>query len=98
MIADVPLGAFLSGGLDSSIIVSHLAEEASPAPQTFSIGYKDHPQYDESAYAQRVAGEFGTLKVEITNVPTDNPRTGKLTAMSMVRAVADALDPVRIGN
>ena len=60
MIADVPLGAFLSGGLDSSIIVRHLAEEASQAPRTFSIGYKDHPQYDESAYAQRVADEFGT--------------------------------------
>ncbi len=59
-IADVPLGAFLSGGLDSSIVVACLAEHADHTPKTFSIGYPEHPMYDESAYARRVAEHFGT--------------------------------------
>lgn len=45
-----------------------------------------------------VEGEFGKLHVHIENVPTENPRTGKLTVLSMIRAIQDVLDPVRIGN
>ena len=46
----------------------------------------------------QVPGEFGRARGDITNVPTENPRTGNRTAMSVGRAIADALDPVRIGN
>lgn len=45
-----------------------------------------------------VEGEFGKLHVHIENVPSENPKTGKLTALSIIRAVKDAVDPVRIGN
>jgi aspartate dehydrogenase len=45
-----------------------------------------------------VEGEFGRLHVHIENVPSENPKTGKLTALSIIRAVKDAVDPVRIGN
>lgn len=45
-----------------------------------------------------VEGEFGRLHVHIENVPTENPKTGKLTALSIIRAVQDVVDPVRIGN
>jgi aspartate dehydrogenase len=45
-----------------------------------------------------VEGEFGRLQVHIENVPSENPKTGKLTAMSIIRAVKDAMDTVRIGN
>jgi aspartate dehydrogenase len=45
-----------------------------------------------------VEGEFGRLHVRIENVPSENPKTGKLTALSIIRAVQDAIDPVRIGN
>ena len=45
-----------------------------------------------------VEGEFGKLHVHIENVPTENPKTGKLTVMSIIRAVQDVVDPVRIGN
>jgi len=55
LISDVPLGAFLSGGIDSSIIVGLMARNMSRPVQTFSIGYKDLPLYDETAYAQDVA-------------------------------------------
>jgi len=59
MIADVPLGAFLSGGIDSSVIVS-LAAQYTNKLNTFSIGFKDEPYFDETKYAEFVAQKFNT--------------------------------------
>lgn len=59
LISDVPLGAFLSGGIDSSVVVS-LAAKHSPHINTFSIGYKDEPYFDETKYAELVAKKFNT--------------------------------------
>lgn len=57
--ADVPVGSFLSGGLDSSII-SAIAAKQQPGLKTFSIGFKDHPFLDESPYAERMARFIGS--------------------------------------
>ncbi|MFH0866016.1 MAG: asparagine synthase (glutamine-hydrolyzing) [Bacteroidota bacterium] len=57
--SDVPLGAFLSGGIDSSVIVA-LASKYSDRLNTFSIGYKDEPMFDETHYARLVAEKFKT--------------------------------------
>ncbi|AMM51660.1 asparagine synthase [Rufibacter sp. DG15C] len=59
MIADVPLGAFLSGGIDSSVIVA-LASRHTQQLNTFSIGYKDEPFFDETKYAKLVADKYKT--------------------------------------
>jgi asparagine synthase (glutamine-hydrolysing) len=55
MIADVPLGAFLSGGIDSSIVVGLMARNSSRPVKTYTIGYKDIPLFDETDYAKDVA-------------------------------------------
>lgn len=58
LVSDVPLGAFLSGGLDSSLIVALMAKEGE-APETFSIAFEDE-SFDESRYALRVSEYLGT--------------------------------------
>src|SRR5262249_49780037 len=60
MIADVPTGVFLSGGLDSSAVVALLAPRMSQPVNTFSIGIKDHPEFNELKFARQVATRFAT--------------------------------------
>jgi len=59
LVADVPLGAFLSGGIDSSVITA-LARKHKPDLHTFSIGFRDEKFFDETEYARLVAKHFNT--------------------------------------
>jgi asparagine synthase (glutamine-hydrolysing) len=70
MVADVPVGAFLSGGVDSSLVAALMRPHSGTAPRTFTIGFDDSA-YDEAPHAARVARHLGTDHTEL-RVTTDD--------------------------
>ena len=80
MVADVPLGAFLSGGVDSSSVVALMAEASASPVRTCSIGF-DVAALDETAYASQIAQRFHTDHVSRTVSPDDYSEIGRLAAM-----------------
>jgi asparagine synthase (glutamine-hydrolysing) len=83
LVADVPLGAFLSGGTDSSVITG-LASKHKPDLHTFSIGFKDEKFFDETEYARLVAKHFKTEHTVFSLTNND--------LFSHVHAVLDYID------
>jgi len=83
LISDVPLGAFLSGGIDSSLTVALMRREAKGPVRTFSIGFVERG-YDESAYAARVAAHLGTEHREKTCTASE--------ALALVPRLPEAYD------
>ncbi len=69
LISDVPLGALLSGGLDSTVVVAAMAQASARPVRTFTVGFA-HDRYDERAYARTVADRYGTEHEEVV-VETD---------------------------
>jgi asparagine synthase (glutamine-hydrolysing) len=68
MVSDVPIGAFLSGGVDSSAVVALMAQESATPIRTFSIGF-DEADFDELAYARQVARRYQTDHCEFVVKP-----------------------------
>jgi asparagine synthase (glutamine-hydrolysing) len=83
MVADVPLGAFLSGGVDSSLIVALMQTQSSRPIQTYTIGFDD-PQFNEADFARAVAVHLGTQHTEMTVSGND--------ALALVNRLPDVFD------
>ena len=68
LVSDVPVGAFLSGGIDSSAVVGLMAEAGEGQPNTFNISFQEK-EYDESGYAEIIAAKFNTRHTKILLKP-----------------------------
>ncbi len=71
LVADVPLGAFLSGGLDSTLVVGLMSRQVQQPIRTFSIGFEGAPDYDETGYAEMAAKAFQTEHTTFKVQPPD---------------------------
>jgi aspartate dehydrogenase len=85
-------------GFPSNVNVSAAVSLAGIGPDRTLIRILAVPGLERNCHDIEVTGEFGRLCVHIENVPSENPRTGKLTAFSIIRSLRDIIDPVRIGT
>ena len=65
LVADVPVGVLLSGGLDSSLVTAMVARASSKPVKTFTVTFPGHGSFDESPFARQVANHFGTEHIEL---------------------------------
>lgn len=70
LVADVPFGAFLSGGIDSSVVVGLMSKVSSEKVQTFNVSF-DESDFSEAKYAKQIASKFNTEHHEIKLTPND---------------------------
>jgi asparagine synthase (glutamine-hydrolysing) len=79
LVSDVPLGAFLSGGVDSTAVVAHMAAEHGASIKTFSIGFAE-PAYDERPYARLASQRFATDHYELVVRPDSVERIARIVS------------------
>jgi aspartate dehydrogenase len=85
-------------GFPANVNVTAAVSLAGIGPEQTRVRILAVPGLARNCHDIDVEGEFGLLRVHIENVPSENPKTGKLTALSIIRAIRDVIDPVRIGN
>ena len=84
-------------GFPDNLNVSAALSLAGIGPDRTEVAIWADPAVERNCHDVEVRGEFGLLQVHIENIPSENPKTGRLTALSIIRAINDYADPVRIG-
>ena len=85
-------------GFPATLNVSAAVSLAGVGPDKTQVRIIAVPGLERNCHDIEVEGEFGFLSVHIENIPSENPKTGRLTALSIIRSVRDAADPVSIGT
>lgn len=85
-------------GFPANLNVSAAVSLAGVGPDKTQVRIVAVPGLERNCHDIEIEGEFGFLSVHIENVPSENPKTGKLTALSIIRSVRDVADPVSIGT
>ena len=85
-------------GFPSNLNVSAAVSLAGIGPDRTTVRIVADPSLSRNCHDITVEGEFGLLQVHIENIPSENPKTGRLTALSIIRSVRDVADPVKIGT
>ena len=85
-------------GFPANVNVSAAVSLAGLGPDRTRVRILAVPGLQRNCHDVEVEGDFGRLLVHIENIPTENPRTGRMTALSIIRTVQDAVDPVRVGT
>ncbi len=108
---EIPLGQFTDAqevfygtareacrGFPSNLNVSAAVSLAGIGPDRTTVRIVADPALTRNCHDITVEGEFGVLQVHIENIPSENPKTGRLTALSIIRSVRDVFDSVRVGT
>lgn len=85
-------------GFPSNLNVSAAVSLAGIGPDRTTVRIVADPSLTRNCHDITVEGEFGLLRLHIENIPSENPKTGRLTALSIIRSVRDVADPVKIGT
>ena len=85
-------------GFPANLNVSAAVSLAGIGPDRTLVKMLAVPGLQRNCHDIELVGEFGVLQVHIENNPSENPKTGKLTAFSIIRSIQDAMDPFRIGT
>lgn len=83
LVADVPVGILLSGGLDSSLVTAMAARVSSKPVKTFTVTFPGHGSYDESPFARQIASHFGTEHIELV---------GEMQSVDLLPRLAEQFD------
>ncbi len=85
-------------GFPANVNVSAAVSFAGIGPDKTQIRIIAVPGLERNCHDIQVEGEFGRLEIHIENIPTENPRTGRLTIMSIIRTLQSIIDPLQIGT
>ncbi|MCH7655226.1 MAG: aspartate dehydrogenase [Chloroflexi bacterium] len=85
-------------GFPNNLNVSAAVSFAGIGPDRTTVEMVAVPGLERNCHDIEIEGEFGLLRVHIENIPGENPKTGKLTAMSIIRTLQQAVDPVQLGT